>query len=212
MAFRQVARTVLSCTVGLSLFMTAAATSRAQGAGSSPLALGAGRVSIAGTSNIHSYSASTTALRLTRVKWAPTVPGPTFWDELVKPGALEAFEIAIPAATLASDKEGLDKNMRKALKVNEHPDITFQLLRLEPRDGAPGALRGVGVLTIAGVSREVSLALTTTRRDAGLAVHGEVALLMTDFGITPPKAMLGMLKTDPKVTITFETVLTVPLT
>ena len=28
---------------------------------------------------------------------------------------------------------------------------------------------------------------------------------MTDFGITPPKAMLGMLKTDPKVTVTFET-------
>lgn len=212
MAFRQVARTALSCTVGLGLFMTATATSRAQDAASSPLALGASRVSIAGTSNIHSYTASTTVLRLTHVKWAHTAPGPTFWDELVKPGALGGFEIAIPAATLASDKEGLDKNMRKALKVNEHPDITFRLLRLEPRDAAPGALRGVGVLTIAGVSREVSLALTTTRRDGGLAVHGEVALLMTDFGITPPKAMLGMLKTDPKVTITFETVLTVPLT
>ena len=34
---------------------------------------------------------------------------------------------------------------------------------------------------------------------------------MTDYGITPPKAMLGMLKTDPKVTVTFETVLSVPL-
>ena len=32
-------------------------------------------------------------------------------------------------------------------------------------------------------------------------------MLMTDFGIEPPKAMLGMLKTDPKVTVTFETVL-----
>jgi hypothetical protein len=37
-------------------------------------------------------------------------------------------------------------------------------------------------------------------------------MLMTDFGIVPPKAMLGMLKTDPKVTITFETLLAVPLT
>ena len=212
MAFRQIARTALSCTVGLSLFMTAAAASRAQNAGSSPLALGAGRVSIAGTSNIHSYTASTTALRLTQVKWTSIVPGPAFWDEIVKPGALEVFEIAIPAATLASDKEGLDKNMHKALKVKEHPDITFRLLRLEPRGGAPGALRGVGVLTIAGVPRVVALEITTTRKDAGLAVHGQIALLMTDFGITPPKAMLGMLKTDPKVTITFETVVTVPLT
>ena len=35
---------------------------------------------------------------------------------------------------------------------------------------------------------------------------------MTDFGITPPKAMLGMFKTDPKVTVTFETVLAMPPT
>jgi hypothetical protein len=54
--------------------------------------------------------------------------------------------------------------------------------------------------------------ITTARTDAGLTVKGEVPLLMTDFGIAPPKAMLGMLKTDPKVTVTFETVLTVPLT
>jgi hypothetical protein len=26
---------------------------------------------------------------------------------------------------------------------------------------------------------------------------------MTDYGIAPPKAMLGMLKTDPKVTVSF---------
>jgi hypothetical protein len=43
-------------------------------------------------------------------------------------------------------------------------------------------------------------------------VTGQVVLLMTDYGIKPPTAMLGMLKTDPKVTITFETVLSVPRT
>jgi polyisoprenoid-binding protein YceI len=212
MALRHFARIALSCVVALSLYMAAAAAAPAQEAGSSPLALGASRVSIAGTSNIHAYAASTAALRVTRVKWANAVAGPTFWDELVKPGALEVFEIAIPAATLTSDKEGLDKNMHKALKVKEHADITFRLLRLEPRAGAVGALRGVGVLTVAGVPREVALDITTARTDAGLAVRGQIALLMTDFGIEPPKAMLGMLKTDPKVTITFETVLTVPLT
>jgi hypothetical protein len=31
-----------------------------------------------------------------------------------------------------------------------------------------------------------------------------------DYGIMPPKAMLGMLKTDPKVVVTFETVLSQP--
>jgi hypothetical protein len=192
--------------------MVVAPAAPAQESASSPLTVGASRVSIAGTSNIHPYTASTTALRVTRVQLAGDVAGPAFWDEILKPGTLKAFEIVIPAATLASDKEALDKNMHKALKTTEYADITFRLLRFEPRPGATGALRAIGVLTIAGVPREVALELTTTRRDAGLTVKGQVALLMTDFGITPPKAMLGMLKTDPKVTITFETVLTVPLT
>ena len=73
-------------------------------------------------------------------------------------------------------------------------------------------MRAVGLLKIAGVEREVTLTLKTQRTGSTLTVSGQVPLLMTDFGITPPKAMLGMLKTDPKVTVTFETVLGIPLT
>jgi polyisoprenoid-binding protein YceI len=119
--------------------------------------------------------------------------------------------VAIAAGSLSSPREGLDKNMYKALKVKEFPDITFRLLRFE--GGAdPGALRAKGVLTIAGVEREVALDLKTTRHDLNFTVNGTLPLLMTDYGIAPPKAMLGVLKTDPKVTVTFETVLAIPLT
>ncbi len=208
MRYRHVARTALSCVVGL---VITTATAYAQDAERRPLTLASGQLTIAGTSNVHEYTAKTTTIRLTRVKLAAGIGSTLVWDEIVKPGALEAFEIAIPAATLTSPREGLDKNMHKALKVQEHADITFRLLRLEPTS-APGAFKGVGVLKIAGVEREVVLALTTGRKENGLLVKGELALLMTDFGITPPKAMLGMLKTDPKVTITFETLLAVPLT
>jgi hypothetical protein len=208
MRYRYVARTALSSVVGLVL--TVAAT-YAQDAERRPLTLASGQLTIAGTSNVHDYTATTTTLRLTRVKLAAGITTASLWDEIVKPGTLEAFEIAIPATTLTSPKDGLDKNMHKALKAPEHAEITFRLLRLEPGN-APGAFKGVGVLKIAGVEREVVLALTTGRKENGLLVKGELALLMTDFGITPPKAMLGMLKTDPKVTITFETLLSVPQT
>jgi len=174
-----------------------------------PLAVDTARVSIAGTSNIHEYTASTTKVRVTQVKLAPSVTGAALWTEIVKPGAIEAFEIAIPAATLSSPKDGLDKNMHKALKVEQFPDITFKLARLE---GALGSLRGVGTLRIAGIEREVVLVLTTEQHGNTLTVKGQLPLLMTDFGIKPPTALLGMLKTDPKVTVSFETVLAVPLT
>ena len=60
--------------------------------------------------------------------------------------------------------------------------------------------------------REVAIDITTERKDGDALVRGQIALLMTDFGIKPPVALMGMLKTDPKVTVTFETVLTIPQT
>jgi polyisoprenoid-binding protein YceI len=207
MACRHVGEMGLTLALGL---LIAGATAMAQDAERRPVTLAAGRVTIAGTSNIHEYTAQTTNVRLTRVKLADGVSGPALWDQIVTPGALEAFDIAIPAKTLSSPKEGLDKNMHKALKVEQHPDITFRFVRLEP--GEAGTLKGVGVLKIAGVEREVSLTLKTAPQNGTLSVTGSVGLLMTDFGIAPPKAMLGMLKTDPKVTITFEIQLAVPQT
>jgi hypothetical protein len=206
MALRNSARTVVGCGLAVALYLDIHTVTAQQAA----LGVNSARVTIAGTSNIHEYTASTTLVRVTRVQLANGIAGPSFWDDIVKPGALEAFEIAIPAAKLSSPKDGLDKNMHKALKVQEHPDITFRLARVEP--GAAGAVKAIGTLRIAGVEREVAMKLTTQRKESGLTVKGELQLLMTDYGIAPPKAMLGMLKTDPKVTVTFETVLAVPLT
>lgn len=174
-----------------------------------PLRLTAARVSIAGTSNIHAFTAATTDVRLSRLALAPADGDPL--PAALLPGGVKEFAIAIKAASLTSPKDGLDKNMHKALKVEQHPDITFRLLRTEASADA-GRLKAVGVLTIAGVEREVAFDLKTAVDASAITVIGEVPLLMTDFGITPPKAMLGMLKTDPKITVTFEAVLALPLT
>ena len=195
-AIRLLAGSILAAVVAMGATVVAQA----------PLAIESGRVTLAGTSNIHAYTATTTKVRVTRAKLAAAAPGADFWEHALKPGVIEAFEITIPAATLASAKGDIDKNMHKALKVVEHPDITFRLVRFD------GNTRAIGMLKIAGVEREVALVITTKRAGATLSVQGSLDLLMTDYGITPVKALMGMLKTDPKVTVTFETVLAVPLT
>ena len=177
-----------------------------------PLAIGTGRVTIAGTSNIHEYTASTTAIQLTRVQLGTLPAGGDLLENVFKPGVVEAFEVAIPAKSLASKKDGLDKNMHAALKAAEHPEITFKLLRFENRPAPASGLRAIGVLRVAGVDRQVAIDITSERKDATLLVKGTLALLMTDFGIAPPKAMMGMLKTDPKVTITLEVAVAANLT
>ena len=190
-------RSALGAAVTVAVALTAGPVTLAQ----TPLVIDKAKITIAGTSNVHDYTATTSDARVTRVEIAGGVAGAAFWDEVQKPGGLQAFDLAIAAESLKSTKDGLDKNMYKALKTKDHPQITFSLKRME---GTPGALTAVGLLKIAGVEREVTLPLVTARKGEALAVSGELEVLMTDYGIAPPKAMLGMVKADPKIKITFE--------
>jgi polyisoprenoid-binding protein YceI len=175
------------------------------------LTIHTGKVTIAGTSNIHEYTASTTNVRVTQARLGAVLDG-HFCDNALKPGAVEAFEVSIAAATLTSPRgEGLDKNMRKALKTDQFPEITFRLTNLDATGKPAGGAKATGTLKIAGVERDVAMDITTKADGDTLVVQGRLELLMTDYGIKPPVAMMGMLKTDPKVTVTFETVLAVPL-
>jgi YceI-like domain len=203
----QISKLTLTCALAVGMFARSPQTVAAQDA-TAPLNLTSATVSISGTSNIHDFTASTTEVRVTRLALAGGVGGPGLLGMVLNAGAIEGFEIAIKAASLSSPKEGLDKNMHKALKVSEFKEITFRLLRIET---AP-SLRAVGVLKVAGVEREITVDLKTASAPAALTVTGEVKLLMTDFNIAPPKAMLGMLKTDPKITVKFETVFAVATT
>jgi polyisoprenoid-binding protein YceI len=197
--------------VGAALALTLALVTipRVQ-ANATSLQLDSAKVTLSGTSNVHPYEASTRTVKVTRAQVSPAIADEGV-DALALPAAIEAFDIAIPAATLSSPREGLDKNMHKALKVQQFADITFSLTRIE-RATSANSFHGIGKLTIAGVQRDVTLDLTVQKAGATLTVKGTCALLMTDYGITPPKAMLGMLKTDPKVTIAFETALSIPTT
>lgn len=190
------------------LALCVAAPTQAQA--QAPLSIGKATVTIAGTSNVHDYTASTSTVRLVKAQVASGTAGSGFWTAVVRPGALEAFEVAIPVKTLHSTRDGLDGNMHKALNMKAHPEIVYRLKALE--SGSNGALRAVGTLRIAGVEKDVTFDLAATQADGGLVVKGSVDLLMTDFGIAPPKAMLGMLKTDPKVTVSFTVTLATPLT
>ena len=173
-----------------------------------PLTFASARVSLEGTSNIHAFTASTTMVRVTAVEIARAPEGDLL-EHALEADALKAFEVVIPVATLTSPKEGIDKNMHKALKAVEHPEITFRLRRLQP---VGGAYRAIGGLTVAGVEKEVTLDLQVERKGSALAVTGATDLLMTDFGVTPPKAMLGMLKTNPKVRIHLDVLIAPSLT
>jgi polyisoprenoid-binding protein YceI len=190
-----------SVTLALAGVLAATLTTAPRAAG--PITVSTAKVTVNGNSTLHPWTASSSTLTVTAIEFAAGGEGNVL-DHALQPGALNAFDVVIPVRSLSSPKEGIDKNMHKALKAQEHADIRFRFTALEK---VSAGYRAVGLLTIAGVEKEVTLDLQVQRKDETLAVTGTTALVMTDFGVTPPKAMMGMIKTDPKVQITFELLL-----
>ena len=158
-------------------------------------------LSISGTSTMHPYTVSTKALKVERRTSRP----PPICKGLLQPDALQGFELQIPVNTFTSDKDGLTKQMFKAMKADKHPTITFRLDSYTVEAAAGGAtVKPTGTLTVAGVERPIDMVLEVKEQAGALHVRGTRDLLMTEFGIKPPTMFMGMLKTDDKVTITFE--------
>lgn len=186
------------------LFSGLAVVTAAVAANAQSLVLSSGKISLTGTTNVHGYTAETSKVRLAGAQLA-TFDG-DLWRLVQNPSAVTSLDIVVPAASLKSTKDGIDKNMHKALNVTAHPDIVFHVNRIEAL-AAEGALRASGTLTINGVSKEIAVDLTAARSGSNLSVTGEYALLMTDYGVKPPKAMMGMMKTDPKIVLKIELLL-----
>jgi polyisoprenoid-binding protein YceI len=65
-------------------------------------------------------------------------------------------------------------------------------------------VKSVGTLTIAGTEKTVNMDVTASKLpDGSIRAEGELPLLMTDFGVKPPTAMFGTLRTDNKITVKF---------
>jgi hypothetical protein len=176
----------------------------------SSVVVASAKVTVSGTSTVLDWSATTNEAQTRNVKVTKDLPGGDFfWVGVIQPGAVESFEVVVPVAALKSDRDNFTADMHVALKADVNPDIVFTLSRMEKK---PGGAKAYGTLKVAGVEREIVLPLVTSLRSGKLLVLGSVDLLMTDFGIAPPTAMMGVLKTDPKVTIRFETVLAKPTT
>ena len=166
---------------------------------SSNVSVTSATLSINGTSTMHPYVVQTKTLKVgAAIATAADIKG------LLQPEALQGFELVIPVNTFTSDKDGLTKQMFKAMKADKHPTITFRLTGYTVETAAAGIIvKSTGTLTVAGVEKPIEIALDVKEVAGGLQVRGTRDLLMTTFGIKPPTMFMGMLKTDDKVTITF---------
>ena len=124
---------------------------------------------------------------------------------------LSKLQITVKSESLKSGKKGMDKNTFKALKTDKYKDIEFELNRVENVTKISENKHQViivGDLSVAGTKRQISIATTIANGSEKIVLTGSVEVVMTDFNIEPPTALLGTIKTGDAVTLKFTAVFT----
>ncbi|MCG1037112.1 YceI family protein [Polaribacter sargassicola] len=123
---------------------------------------------------------------------------------------IKKLNFTVEAESLKSGKSGMDKNTYKALNTKEFKTIKFQFVKSEKitdlKDGN-FKIKAKGNLTIAGVTKEISLDFNLNVNGETIKLVGEKSIKMTDYKVDPPTALLGTIKTGDTVTIKFNTIL-----
>lgn len=190
----------------LTLATLALAATMAHAAGSGLVLQPGSKLWLTGTSTMHAYTSNATRLDVAFQMAAGTLAAGESIEKLIRDHAVSNLDVAIPVTGLRSHKEGLDKNLYKALLAEKHPEIRFTMTGYEVTDADSGALAiaARGKLTVAGVEKEIRVAVVAKREAGAMRLTGEVPLMMTQFGIKPPTMMMGAIKTGDGVVIHFD--------
>jgi polyisoprenoid-binding protein YceI len=159
---------------------------------------------IEGTSNLHGWSCKAEKLEATVELDAAAAAELS----VAPPKALKRVEVKVPVRSLKCGHGAMDDNLYKALNADASPDISYILATF---DAVPGdtkdtfTLKTVGSLTVAGRENKLAMEVVATRLpDGTVKATGMVPIKMTDYGIKPPTAIFGRLKTGDEVKINFE--------
>jgi polyisoprenoid-binding protein YceI len=154
-------------------------------------------VRIEGTSTLHDWK-----MEGTSINGSITALPIEQWTDGTSTGPVS---VSIPVTSLKSEHSKMDKLMADALKARANPAIRYEMTHaVLTKPGATFVLKTDGKLTIAGVTREVEMQVTGARAAGGAyMLTGELPIRMSQYGIKPPTAMMGTIRTGDDVKVTF---------
>jgi hypothetical protein len=167
---------------------------------------------IEGGSNVHEWESRSTqpTVKLLRDASATDPADVAALDHWLRAGGLRGLELGVPLATMHSHKgSALDKNMLKALKADQNPEITFRMTQARVGDATGDSIQvsADGVLRVAGRERPITVAGRLVRSEAGVWLNGSHGLRMTEYDVKPPTMMLGALRVHDSLSVHFRLLL-----
>ncbi|MCD2441077.1 YceI family protein [Agromyces sp. SYSU K20354] len=124
---------------------------------------------------------------------------------------LTAAEITVDVASIETDSTSRDAYFRDmALRTSEHPTATFVLTGPVTTSSAPAlgevqTITATGDLTIAGVTRQMTVELEAVLNDGSGQVAGSIPITFADFGVEAPN--LGFVSVEPDGFVEFSLVI-----
>lgn len=156
---------------------------------------------IDGSANVRSWDADITTIDATFVLSEFDFSG----LGSLTPDHFKTMELSIPVRDIESDSGRLTRNLQGYLKRDEHPNITFNMNEVDSVtvEGNEATITASGIVNAAGVDHETTMIVTATLNDGTITFSGAQDLLMTDFNIDPPTAVMGTIRARDEITIIY---------
>lgn len=153
------------------------------------------KVEVAGTSNIHDWTASVGKLS----------GSSDFYVENSTITGIKSAVVDVDANSLAGSKGSImDKKIKECFDSEKYPHIKFVLAKINgvQTSGNVSTINLVGNITIKTTTVPVEfLVKATTLANGDIEVRTSKRIRMSDFNLKPPTALLGTLKTANDVTL-----------
>ena len=120
--------------------------------------------------------------------------------------SIKKLNVEIISESLKSGKKSMDKNTYKALETDKYSSIKFNYLSTKSITKVSDntySVEAYGNLTITGNTQKILLKFKLQKEENKVSIVGEKSIKMTSYGVEPPTALLGTIKTGDDLTIKF---------
>ena len=180
--------------IAISLFIVFSNYSNAQ---TSSYKISAFKIYISGTTNMHDFESDVTQ-----------VNGTLIMDSLFN---VKTLTIDIPVSSIKSGNSIMDKKTYNTFDAEKNPQINFALTNLDFNNRSPYKLliKTHGNLSMGGTKKAIYLTAKGKMLSKNkFNVEGKVVLKMTDFGMTPPTWLIGLMKVGDEITVNYNVTFT----
>ncbi len=156
-------------------------------------------VSITGTSTLHDWEVVAKDITELPAQISINPDGPDL---------LQEFSFKVAVETMDGGRgASMNNKIKDAFKAEDNPFVTFRQTEpakiLNKKDGNLN-LQSSGILSMAGQEQAVEVKLIASMKDGQMVFSGSHPLKMSDFGMEPPTAMFGQIKTRDDVVVHFK--------